>query len=265
MKMPKKTSKVMRLNFFFSRMTPLFGLLVLLAVLMISPEQVLAGDCMACHEKHGVMIRKPSVSPIKLKVDGKEQCITLERAFAFHGHECPGVTIAYRAVQYGIERLSPGETPDRDDLLITSRTSAAGVKDFIDLVMKGDNPAKKTWPPVNMGKSRDGFDFLLMKKSTCQAVEIKLLPENFPADFYLLKQKQKDKTITNEESDRLHRYMKKILLEFPHVPADELFGQPEPYKMILWGTVLPGEQDKNIRKMRQEEKKNLVTHFTPEI
>jgi formylmethanofuran dehydrogenase subunit E len=250
---------VMRKNILPFRVTPVCGVLVLLAVIMMSPAHVLAGDCMTCHEQHGVEIRKPSVSPIKLKVDGKEQIITLDRAFAFHGHVCPGMTIAYRAVQYGIELLFPGEKPDREDLLITSRTPAAGVKDFIDLVMKGDNPAKKTWPPLGMGKSRDGFDFLLVRKSTCQAVEIKLLPENFPADFFPLKQKQADKSITNEESNRLHGYMKKIVLEFPVAPAEKLFGKPTPYKMILWGTLLPGELDKNIRKMRQEEKRKLLS------
>jgi formylmethanofuran dehydrogenase subunit E len=242
-----------------SRVLPVFGVLVLFAVSMMSPAYVLAGDCMACHQKHGVEIRTPSVSPIKLKVDGKEQMITLDRAFAFHGHECPGMTIAYRAVQYGIELLFPGETPDRDDLLITSRTSAAGVKDFIDLVMKGDDPAKKTWPPVGIGKSRDGFDFLLVRKSTCQAVEIRLRQDSFPVDFYPLKQKVQDKSITRDEWNRLHGYMKEILLKFPSAPAEELFGKPMPYKMILWGTLLPGELDKNIRKMRQEEKRKLIS------
>jgi hypothetical protein len=234
--------------------------LMLAAVILMSPLPVSAEDCLTCHGKNGVVIRKPSASPIKLKVDGEEQVTTLERAFAFHGHECPGMTIGFRAVQYGIDLLFPGEVPDRDDLVITSRTPAAGVKDFIDLAMKGDNPAKKTWPPVGMKNSLDGFEFLMIRKSTCQAVEIKLLEEHFPADFYALKKKLQNKTITNEEWNRLHGTMKKIVLEFPAAPAEKLFGRPEPYKMILWGTILPGELDKNIRKMRQEEKRKLLSN-----
>lgn len=241
------------------KVLPVIGLWVLCAVTVLSPAQVSADDCMACHSGHGVELQVPPASPIQLKVEGTVQTITLDRAFAFHGHECPGITIAYRAVQYGLNLLFPGETPDRDDLLITSRTPAAGVKDFIDLVMKGDNPANKTWPPAGMKKSRDGFDFLLVRKSTCQAVEVRLNQEYFPADFYPLKQKLQDKSISNEEWNRLHGYLKKIILEFPVAPAEKLFGKPAPYKMILWGSLLPGELDKNIRRMRQEEKRELLS------
>lgn len=243
---------------FFSLAPPVVGGLILGVLCIMSPAHVSAGDCMECHKKHGVVIRVPDVQPIKVKTGGKERSLTLQGAYKFHGHECPGITIAYRAMQYGLDLLFPGETPDSDDLLITSRTSAAGVKDFIDLVMRGDDPANKTWPAVGMKTSRDGFDFLMVRKSTCQAVEIQLNQDNFPEDFYPLKKKEKDKTITVEEWNRLHGYMKNIILAFPVTPPEKLFGKPEPYKMLVWGDLLPGEQDGNIRKMRQAEKKKAL-------
>jgi len=33
-----------------------------------------------------------------------------------------------------------------------------------------------------------------------------------------------------------------------------MFGKPRPYKIMTWGTIGPGEQDRNVQKMRQKEK-----------
>lgn len=228
------------------------------AVLLSSPEAVYAGDCMACHQKYNVTVKVPAPQPIKMSVDGTVQILTLQQAFLFHGHECPGITIAYRAAQHGIELLFPGEIPRREDLVISSSTPAGGVKDFLDLLMKGDNPAGRTWPPVGMQKGRDRFVFTMMRKSTSEAVTLRLNTDLFPADFYPLKKKEKDKTITKAESNKLHGYVKNILMEVPVKPARELFGAPKPSKVIVWGTLERGEMDKNIRKLRQEEKKKAL-------
>lgn len=229
------------------------GFTVFVAVCVL-PAVVLAGNCLECHQKHGVTIRIPSVPPIKIMADGKEENITLDRVFRFHGDECPGAAIAYRAVQYGINLLYRNEIPERDDLLVVSRTPAGGVKDCIDFILKGDKPSEKALFPMGMEKSRDGFSFTVVRKSTCETVEVKLNKELFPVDFFPLKKKEQAKTITEDEWKRFHAHMKGMILGFSAKPAEEMFGRPEPYKTIIWGTIKPGELDKNMRKMKQTQR-----------
>jgi len=233
-------------------------LLVIICCFCFPPLVVSADGCLECHRKHGVTINLPSVKPIEIMIDGKAHIITLDQAFKFHGHECPGMTIGYLAIQYGLNLLYPDRIPSRDDLLVTSITPAAGVKDMIDLLMKGKKPSDKTWPPAGMMNSREGFEFNIIRKSTCEAIKVTLNQKYFPLDFYPLKKKVKDKTITVEEWQKLHGYMKNIILTYPVKQAEELFGNPKPYKIILWGTLEKGELDKNIRKMRQEAKEAAI-------
>lgn len=241
-------------RFVVRRKTICFVGFIVLAAVCVIPAVVLAGNCLECHQKHGVTIKMPHVPPIKIMVDGKEQDITLGRVFQFHGDECPGAIIAYRGVQYGINLLYRNEIPERDDLLVISRTPAGGAKDCIDFLMKGDKPSEKALPPIGMEKSRDGFVFTVMRKSTCETVEVRLNKALFPIDFFPLKKKEQEKTITEDEWKRFHAHMKGMILGFSAKPAEEMFGRPEPYKTIIWGTLKPGELDRNIRKMKQTQR-----------
>lgn len=236
----------------------IFSALVVYFMIFMFPVFGFAGSCLECHQKYGVTVKVPTPPPIKIMVDGKEDLIGLDRAFQFHGHECAGIAIAYRAVQYGIKLLFPHEIPKRDDLMVTTRIPASGVRDFLDLFMKGDRGAEKAVPPAGMEKSRDGFVFTMLRKSTCDAVEIRLNPERFPTDFFVLNEKKMGDKITLKEWDKLHGYLKTLILEVPVQSDEELFGTPRPYKVIVWGTLKPGELDKNIRKARQEEKKKAL-------
>lgn len=237
----------------YSKVVSIF--LLILAGLFGNPVSIMAGNCLQCHQQQGVTPAIPPVSPLIVTDGDKTRKITLKSAFAFHGHECPGVTTAYRAVQYGIRLLFGDETPAADDLLVISRTSAAGVKDFIDLVMKGENHARRTWPPPGMEKTKGNFSFTVIRKSSCEAVDIRLQDGIWPADYFQLKKREKDGTLTAGQWDILHGYIKEIVLGFPIRPAEELFGKPGVYKLIIWGALLPGEQDRHIRVMRQAEKR----------
>jgi hypothetical protein len=229
----------------------LFFILLFLSVSFFH-STVFAHGCMECHQKHGVKEKVPPILPINLIVEGQKHSITLTDAFKFHGHPCPGVTIAFLAVQHGINILYDSETPNQDDLIISSKIPARGSMDLIDLLMKGDKLSKRTWPPEGMKKSRDNFSFTIMRKSTCQAVDVKLKPERFPKDFFQLKKKEKGKTLTPKEWDTLHSYMKNIIMTFPTMPAKELFDNTLPCKVVMWGNLLPGEMDKHIRQLRKK-------------
>ncbi len=221
------------------------------------PNFVYSNDCLSCHNKNGVKVTVPATEPIKIWVDGKLQTIKLEDAFKFHGHECPSMTTAFLAIRYGISLLFKDHVPERDDLMIIARTPTGGIKDLIDLVMKGDNPNKKTWPPPGMKNDQNKFTFNIVRKSTSETVEIKLKPTYLHADFIYLQKKQKDNNLTQKEQDLLHGYIKNMIKEFPLKTDEELFGNPESYKVIFWGTIDTGEMERNAKKLRQEKQKKI--------
>jgi hypothetical protein len=231
-------------------------MLIGLAFWFWTPSPVLAngGDCRGCHQKHNVDYDLPKVSPILIKADGQTVSIDLPTAFAYHGHECPGVTTAYLAMQYAIQLLYGNEIPERNDLMIASRMPRGGPMDMFDLMMKGDNPALSTWP-LDVKPSPDLFSFTVYRKSTAEAVDIQVKPGVFPAEFFVLKQKQKNKTITMAEWDRLHQYLIELITVNPTNHKAALFGEPKPYKTLWWGTLATGEMDRHIRQIRQQAKK----------
>lgn len=217
---------------------------------------VLADNCAKCHVENDVTVKIPPTPPIRLVSNGNERSINLEDAFRFHGHECPGVTTAFLAVRYGIKLLYGATVPRQDDLLILCPHPARGVVELIDYVMKGENDSDRTWPLDGMKKSRENFVFTLIRKSECLAVNIQLKPDQWPADFFKLKRKQKEKTLTKEEWETLHDYTKNIIMKFPTMSDESLFGNPVPFKTLIWGTIKPSEIDGNIREMRRAKKKS---------
>jgi hypothetical protein len=216
----------------------------LTALLLFAPASIVFADgCTECHAEKGVEESIPSIAPIKISDDGVTRSITLSDAFSFHGHSCPGVTIAFRALQYGIFLLFVEEIPEKKDLVIFSKTSTLGSLDMVDLVMIGEKRAKRTTAPEGMKASRENFSYTLYRKSTSTAVEIQLIPAQFPKDFFELKKKQSAQKLTSEEWDTLHDYMKTIILTFPQKSFEDLFGNPKPYKTITWGSLLPAHDD----------------------
>jgi formylmethanofuran dehydrogenase subunit E len=198
-------------------------------------QTVNGSECNTCHEAKGVRENVPDISPIRMRVDGKENILTLAEAFRFHGHSCPGLTTTFRALQYGIQLLYGDEIPDRNDLLIFSKTPTPGNLDLLDLIMLGEQGKGKTVAPDVMKSSRENFHYILYRKSNCTAVDIRLKPELYPADFFDYKKKQSAGSLTPEEWETLHGYMKHIILTFPTESFETLFGAPKPYPMILWG------------------------------
>lgn len=215
-------------------------LVVSIAILfVISASQIWSSDCNSCHTSKGIKEREPVVAPITIKADGKIRKISLAEAFRFHGHSCPGMTTTYRALQYGLQLLFGKEIPVQSDMAIISRTPVAGGLDMIDLVMLGENRSEKTYAPEGMKAGNDAFWYTLYRKSTSMAVDIHLKPELYPKDFFQYKKKQADKKLTPDEWQIFHGYMRDMILKFPTMPLEELFGRPQPYKTIMWGTMMP--------------------------
>ncbi|MBN1833058.1 MAG: hypothetical protein JW896_13205 [Deltaproteobacteria bacterium] len=212
----------------------------LTTLLLLAPASIAFADgCSECHAKKGVEESIPSIAPIKINEDGVTRSISLSDAFRFHGHSCPGVTTTFRALQYGIFLLFGDEIPEKNDLVIFSKTPTKGSLDMLDLVMIGEKREKGTTAPEGMKASRENFSYTLYRKSTCTAVDIQLIPSHYPKDFFELKKKQSAQKLTSEEWDMLHDDMKTIIRTFPQKTFETLFGNPKPYKTITWGSLLP--------------------------
>jgi hypothetical protein len=215
------------------------GMILVILTLSTQSRLLLGNECSDCHAAKGVREFTPDIGSIDIKAEGKSRSISLSDAFAFHGHSCPGITAAFRALQYGILLLFGNEVPEQEDLAIVSKTPAPGSLDVLDLVMIGEKRAKRTEAPAGMKSSRENFVYTLYRKSNSTAVDICLKPEFYPEDFFDLKKKQSAQKLSSEEWDTLHNYMKTIILTFPNKSFEELFGKPKPYKIIIWGTLMP--------------------------
>jgi len=198
-------------------------------------RQTFGSECIKCHMQKGVKESALKPSPIFIKAEGKTRSLSLADAFKQNGGPCPGITTAYRAMQYGIKLLYGDKIPEQSDLVIFSRTPVPGSRDFLDMLLYDKKKPQKTAIPEEMPARADKFFYTVYSKSRSTAVDVRLRSQNWPKDFFKLKKKQESNSLSPEEWDTLHDYMKNIILTFQTMPFEELFGKPVPYKFIMWG------------------------------
>ena len=186
----------------------------------------------------------PDIPPIKVMEDGKEAVITLADAFEYHDHPCPGVCVGFRALTHAIELLWGKTIPERGDLIVFSRGPMSGVLDIFNLATYGDLKAKadavtQATPgpliPKGMTAGRDKFRFTIIRKSTGDAVDIKLKGDLFPKDFFSLRKKIKNEKASDAEKRQMDAYKRKMVRTFPTMPVAKLFEKPVRYQVIMWG------------------------------
>ncbi len=192
-------------------------------------------QCIKCHTEKGVEVSAPKPSPIFIKAEVKTISLSLADAFKQNGAPCPGITSAYRAMQYGIKLLYGDEIPEQSDLVVFSRTPVPGSRDFLDMLLYDKKKPQKTAIPEGMAAGSDKLFYTVYSKSRSTAVDIHLRSQKWPKDFFKLKKKQESNSLSPEEWDTLHDYMKNIILTFQTMPFEELFGKSVPYKVIMWG------------------------------
>ncbi len=192
-----------------------------------------------------------NLPPLTITHNGQTRNISLAEIFKHHGNACPGATMAFLAVRYGLSLLySENEIPDTSDLVIVIQ-APGGPMDVLDVIMKEGDRDQRTWPPAGITPGTDNFIFQFFRKSTLRAVTVKLKEGLWPEDWFLLREKKRAKTITEAEQEKMQRDRQTILLEFPAKPLPELFGEPKAYTFLAWGLIEPGEMDKRIRRQRQ--------------
>ncbi len=195
-----------------------------------------------------------NLDPIEVIRDGEERIITIQDVYDFHGGTCPGATMAYRAAQYGFDLLYPdGDTPAADDLIILVR-APGGPLDLMDFMMKGGSDLDRTWPPAGITRSADNFVFEFYRKSTLQGVKLKLQDGLWPDDWFVLRDRHRDGSITDAEQEKRQQDRNYVIREFPKKSYAELFGEPEPFFFIAWGHIEEGEMDRHIREQRRAQR-----------
>jgi len=189
--------------------------------------------CVACHSKEQVQLRKPAAEPIRIRTGGRTRVITLEDAFAFRGHPCSGVVIAFLALRQGIQELWGGRIPDRRDMAVLSRTKRGGAVSVCDLVMGGGRSTHEM--TVQTAKPGTGnFHFVIIDKSASRAVDIILRQDALPGQFMPLKKKLQNKSLGRKGWETLHGCIQEIIIGFPDRSPGELFEKPAPYDLIVW-------------------------------
>ena len=221
----------------------MISLAIVAALLALVPARDGWGsECASCHQAQGVQERVPDIDPIRIRTDEGVRSITIGEAYKFHGHSCPGLILTFRATQYGIRLLFGEEVPDRKDLEILTRAPLAGGVDFLDLFMIGEGRKAPTRLPAGMARDRNLISFTFIRKSTRMAVDVRMKPEHYPEDFFAYKKKQSDGTLTPADWEVLHGYIKGMILAFPTLSLEHLFGEPRPYSLLTWGQALPAHE-----------------------
>lgn len=189
--------------------------------------------------------------PIQVIEAGQMRNITLSDAFDFHGNACPGATMAFMAVRYGLELLYGDDIPELEDLVFISK-APGGPMDLMDLIVKGDDPSRRTWPPVGITSAAKNFSFQFIRKSTMEMVTVRLRDGLWPDDWFELRDKHRQGVITEAEKEKRHRDREYVILNYPQKSFQELFGTPEVHKFVAWGHIEKGEIDQRIRKLRRQ-------------
>ena len=183
----------------------------------------------------------PDLGEIVIADGDSEVSITADDVLAYHGHPCPGGIVAFRAIQYATRLLWGNETPSRDDVVIFSRGSMYGVLDVFALVTKGPIPIKTdaiSQPsPVlkEMKISRGSFAFTVIRRSTGEAVDLRMNETLYPEDYFALRKKVKQETASGNEKGRLRKCQRDLIKGLPQLDDAELFEPPVRYRVLMFG------------------------------
>lgn len=207
-----------------------------------------AADCGA--GKKGYTQAARDLAPITVIRGGETLNLSLVDVYESLKHPCLTGTIGFLAAKYGLGLLYGEETPVIEDMVAFGR-APGGSMGALDFIFKGYNPRNKTWPPHGIKNSADNFVYQFLRKSTMQAVTIRLKDGMWPADWFELREKQHAGTITEDQRKKRGQDRRFILENYPAKDFEELFEEPDLYTFIVWGHIKKDEIDKRIRQQRR--------------
>ncbi|MCW7754050.1 hypothetical protein OOT00_08630 [Desulfobotulus sp. H1] len=208
----------------------------------------------ATEQKHPENIRK--LPPITAMQNGEIRSIHLTDIYDHYHTSCAGTLMSFIGIRYGLETLFGDETPDLDDLLVMT-LAGGGPLDTLDYILKGGNPADRTWPPPGIASEFDHFIFQFFRKSTLEGTTVSMKPDAWPSDWFELREKFKNKTITEAEEKKRRENRRSVVQAFSTKNPDELYDSTGVYTFIPWGDMTEGEMTRNIRNQRRQNRAAL--------
>jgi len=143
-----------------------------------------------------------------------------EAAVAFHGHNCPGLALGYRAAEYALQHLRTGRSDD-EDLVAIVENDACGV-DAIQVVA-GCSVGKGNLILQDFGKH--AYTFIDRKSN--HAIRLVQRPEpviqRIDPIASTLREKVMGGTVTPDEQKEFHERQAAVIDTILKMPIDELF------------------------------------------
>ncbi|TWI76741.1 hypothetical protein LZ24_00362 [Desulfobotulus alkaliphilus] len=203
----------------------------------------------ASEQKHPESIRK--LPPITAMQKGEARIIHLTDIYGHYNTSCAGTLMSFIGIRYGMESLFGEDTPDLDDMLILT-LAGGGPLDTLDYILKGGDPADRTWPPPGIAGDFDHYIFHFFRKSTLEGITISLRQDAWPADWFELREKYKNETITEAEEKKRRENRRSVVQAFSTKNPADLYDSSGVYTFIPWGSMTEGEMKRNIRNQRRQ-------------
>jgi hypothetical protein len=167
-------------------------------------------------------------------MDGKTLLrISYEDMIKFHGRfNIGGVAIAYKAIELGFARLSPGKIPRREDTGFFSGMSGSGVLDGAEMVLRARTRGTLVVDPAlgavnaTAGGCRGRFYFEVRLGTQVIALALK---EGFVTpEFTMLAKGFNEGTLTPDQLSRLQQVKEELAAAIMAKPAEQVFDEVRP-------------------------------------
>jgi len=147
-----------------------------------------------------------------------------EKVTKFHGHDCPGSAIGYKASKIAIEKLNISSSEDEEILAIVENDSCA--IDSIQVVLS-----------CTFGKGNLIFNdygknvYTIASREKNKAIRLALKESFNPMKTYPkfreLKEKERNNTLSLEEQSKLKTMTKKVCEDIINMKDDDIFSIKE--------------------------------------
>ena len=148
---------------------------------------------------------------------GKPQTVTLADLVRFHGHPCDGLVVAAAGMMYGLRQLFPNGVVDRTDLAAEVNRSAC----------YGDVAAYLTGARHRYGSlvidPNLGDEWILFRRSTGQAVQVRLRPAIKPPELPALERRLKQADCPPDLIARVQQLQRTFALAVLSRPPEQAF------------------------------------------
>lgn len=157
--------------------------------------------------------------------------IFIEDAGKYHGHVCPCVMIAYRAIQLAFVTLWEDEIPYRYDIKIISKSPSGGTQDTFEFITRAKTTPEREGDfrielpqGTSMGNIKPcNFAYTFIRKSTGDMCEIRVKKSIFPEGFFQMKKKVKSGKFTSDDRKMFEKAVEKLKYRILNSSTEEIF------------------------------------------